>query len=145
MNDDYNTLILEAVPSQKRAIKLLRRLFDAAQPNAVFSAPVESNGYTVITASELSVGLGFGFGGGAGSGSQPAGEGETANEGRGVGSGGGGGGGSMARPVAAIIIGPDGVRVEPIVDPTKIAIAFFTAFGAMALALRRMSQASKGS
>ena len=62
----------------------------------------------------------------------------------GFGRGGGGGGGTTARPVAAIIMGPDGVRVEPIVDPTKIAIAFFTAFGAMMIALRKMRQASQG-
>lgn len=143
MKDNYNKLILEFIPNQEKSAELLGRLFEVAQPHAVFSAPVESNGYTVITASELSVGLGFGFGGGGGSGPQPAGEDAPANEGAGVGGGGGGGGTSMARPVAAIIIGPNGVRVEPIVDPTKIAIAFFTAFGAMAMAWRQMSRASR--
>lgn len=71
--------------------------------------------YTVITASELSIGLGFGFGGGA-----------------------------MARPVAAIEIGPSGVRVEPIVDPTKISIAFFTATGSMFMMLLKMKRAAAG-
>ncbi|NJN54907.1 MAG: hypothetical protein HC804_09210, partial [Anaerolineae bacterium] len=38
--------------------------------------------------------------------------------------------------------GPEGVRVEPIVDATKIAIAFFTAFGAMWMALSKMRRAA---
>jgi hypothetical protein len=49
----------------------------------------------------------------------------------------------MGRPVAAITIGPDGVRVEPIVDATKIAIALFTTIGAMALMFSRMMKLSQ--
>jgi hypothetical protein len=45
--------------------------------------------------------------------------------------------------VAAISIGPDGVKVEPIVDVTKIAIAMFTAFGAMWVALSKMRRAAQ--
>jgi uncharacterized spore protein YtfJ len=63
--------------------------------------------------------------------------------GSGVGYGGGGGGVTMGRPVAAIIIGPDGVTVEPIVDATKIAIALFTTIGAMALMFSRMMKLSQ--
>jgi uncharacterized spore protein YtfJ len=48
-------------------------------------------------------------------------------DGGGEGTGGGGGGRSFARPVAVIIASPDGVRVEPVVDVTKIALAAFTA------------------
>ncbi len=58
--------------------------------------------------------------------------------GGGSGGGGGGGGSTLARPVAAISIGPDGVHVEPIVDPTKIAIAMFTAVGAIFMSLGKM-------
>ena len=43
----------------------------------------------------------------------------------------------MARPVAAIIIEPDGVRVEPIMDPTKIAVAFFTTLLSIIMALSK--------
>ena len=51
--------------------------------------------------------------------------------GEGYGGGGGGGGFSAGRPVAAIIVEPEGVRIEPIVDPTKIALAFFTVLGSI--------------
>jgi len=42
-----------------------------------------------------------------------------------------------------IEIGPRGVRVEPVIDPTKIALAFFTTLGAMAMMWSRMSRGSK--
>jgi hypothetical protein len=44
----------------------------------------------------------------------------------------------MSRPVAAIIIGPDGVRVEPIIDRTKVVITVITAVLAMAAVFGRM-------
>lgn len=134
-------LIKETIPDQKAANELLQRLFSVAQPGAVFGDPVTNGEYTAITASEVSVGLGVGYGGGGG-GSPQTEDGEQA--GMGVGTGGGGGGGAAARPVAVIEIGPHGVRVEPVVDPTKIALAFFTAFGSMALMLSRMRRQASG-
>jgi uncharacterized spore protein YtfJ len=74
------------------------------------------------------------FGLGAGSGS----EGTDENENTGSGGGGGGGGRVLSRPVAAIVISPAGVRVEPIVDVTKIALATFTTLGFMLATLVRM-------
>lgn len=139
-------LIHESVPNQERANQLMGRLFEATRPNAIFSEPVTQGSYTVITASELSIGMGFGFGGGASVRSEQD-EAEEENDGRpgaDYGSGGGGGGGAMARPVAAIEIGPSGVRVEPIVDPTKISIAFFTAIGSMFMMLLKMKRAAAG-
>jgi hypothetical protein len=44
----------------------------------------------------------------------------------------------MGRPVAVISVGPSGVRVEPVVDPTKIALAFFTMLGALFMSWRAM-------
>lgn len=41
----------------------------------------------------------------------------------GAGSGGGGGGGGVARPIAYIEVGPEGTKVEPIMDEQKIALA----------------------
>ena len=137
MNEDYTQVLIEAVPNQQRANELMSRLFDASRPAAVFSEPVQSGQHTVITASEVSIGLGFGYGGGAGTGSGKE-EDKPGGEGSGFGGGGGGGGGAMARPVAAVIIGPDGVRVEPIVDPTKIALALFTTVGSMFMMFGRM-------
>ncbi len=144
-------VIQESVPSQEAANKLMGRLFETAHPSSVFSEPVTQGEYTVITAAEVSVGLGMGYGSGGGEGivsTAPAGEGdEIASEavmpGLGGGGGGGGGGSATARPIAAIEIGPQGVRVEPIVDPTKIALAFFTTLGAMMMMLSRMRKQSR--
>lgn len=129
MSESTKPLMWEYVPNQKRLNELVGRLFEVAKVTAVYSEPVISGDYTVITASELMVGMGAGFGGGGGTGK----DGEE-----GSGGGGGGGGSTMARPVAVISIGPNGVQVEPIVDPTKIAITLFTALGAMWVALAKM-------
>ncbi len=122
-----------SIKSTEQAARTLRRLFDVARPEAVFSKPVKVGERTLITASEVSVGmaLGFGMGGGMGAGATTTGE-------IGAGGGGGGGGLSLGRPVAVIAVGPDGVEVQPVVDPTKIALAFITTVGALALALMRM-------
>lgn len=140
-------IIGEKIASQKEANALMERLFVVAQPEMVFGEPVTQGEYTVITAREITVGLGFGYGGGGGVG--PAGkEGESeagaaqmaegTGEAAGYGGGGGGGGSGAARPVAVIEIGPAGVRVEPVIDPTKIAIAMFTTLGAMGTMLLKM-------
>ena len=129
---------------QAQSLELIDKLIATARPAAVFSQPVTAGDYTVITAAEVSIGVGFGSGGGGGS--QPAekqaaeGEAQEQPENNGYGIGAGGGGASTARPVAVITIGPSGVEVEPIVDPTKIAIALFTTVGAMALMGSRMSK-----
>ncbi len=135
MSENFNKLILESVPDQKSANELMGRLFDVTRPDAVFSQPVTVGDHTIINASEYSATLGMGYGGGGGTGPNPD---ESSPQGSGIGGGGGGGGSTMARPVATIIISPSGVRVEPIVDVTKIAITMFTALGAMALALGKM-------
>lgn len=142
MSEDFNQLILESFPSQKDANELMDKMFEAAKPSSIFSEPVVHGEYAVITASETIGGLGYGFGGGGGSeGSKDAEEGAEAGAG-GYGSGGGGGGGGsiLARPVAVISIGPDGVRVEPIMDPTKIAIAFLTTIAAIFMSMRRIQK-----
>jgi uncharacterized spore protein YtfJ len=132
-------IIAESVPNQEHANQLLEKLVDAADSKAVFSEPIESGDYKVITAAEVSVGLGFGYGGGGGYSDDLGEEGdETTPKGIGVGSGGGGGGVTMSRPVAAIEIGPHGVRIEPIVDPTKIALAFFTTLVTMFTLMGKM-------
>lgn len=119
--------------------EVVGRLFETGRPEGAFSDPVTQGEYTVITAAEVSVSMGIGFGGGGGS-AQDEDE-EIPSEG--FGGGGGGGGVATARPVAAIEIGPEGIIVEPIVDVTKIALAFFTAFGTMAVMFSRMKKGSK--
>jgi uncharacterized spore protein YtfJ len=121
MSKDFE-FISESVTSQKEANALMERLIAAGNADAVFSPPVQQGEYTVITAAEARVAMGLGFGwGGA---SERDVEGEGSERQTGYGGGGGGGGATMTRPVAMIEIGPNGARVEPIIDPTKIVLAF---------------------
>ncbi len=144
MSQELDKVAVTAEKSQERAAQVVEKLFDVAQPSSVYAEPVTAGDHTVITASEVSVGMGFGLGFGGGEGrSTPSQEiseegSEFEGEGTGMGGGGGGGGASMARPVAVISVGPEGVQVEPVVDPTKIAIAFFTTLGSMFFMLSRM-------
>jgi uncharacterized spore protein YtfJ len=149
-----NGLFSVSVKGHEEAMALLKKLTDVAQPGAVYGEPVTVDDHTVITASEVSVGLGFGYGLGGGTepgsaateGSQDAqagAEGQV-NAANGFGGGGGGGGGSSARPVAVVHIGPEGVRVEPVVDVTKISLAFFTMLGSIFMIGAKMRKKVKG-
>lgn len=153
MSDFLEKIGLSIVKTQEQGLDLLEKLIATARPNAVFGHPVTGGDYTVITVAEVSCGMGVGFGGGVDSDpTQPA-VGEIAIEGEAKAEtapaindynvGGGGGGFSTARPVAAISIGPDGVHVEPVVDVTKIGLAFFTTLGAMAMMFSSMRKMSK--
>lgn len=113
------------------------RLFDVARPEAVFAPPVTVDGRTIISAAELLVGMGIGGGGGP----SPAAEGQA--EGENAGMGAGGGGYAQSRPVAVIIIDGDGVRVEPVVDVTKLGLAAITVLGSMFFFLARMMRGSR--
>ncbi|HVN54253.1 MAG TPA: hypothetical protein VMT46_07975 [Anaerolineaceae bacterium] len=133
------------IKSEEEGIALMNRLVDVAQPSGVFGEPVTVGDYTLITSSEVQSGLGYGYGGGygpvqgekKGEGGETAASDEAADR-MAAGSGGGGGGFSAARPVAVVSIGPDGVRVEPVVDLTKLGIAALTTFMSMAFALSRV-------
>jgi uncharacterized spore protein YtfJ len=144
MSEGLSGIVATAVKGQEDAMALVEKLFDVAQPSAVYGEPAAIGDHTVITASEVKVGMGFGFGGG-GAPSAEGSEGDTEGGAAvaGFGSGGGGGGVSGGRPVAAISVGPSGVRVEPVVDVTKIALAFFTTLGAMFMMFSRMRAASR--
>ena len=156
MSDWLDKMGISILKNQENSQQILEKFIETARPASVFAAPLTAGEYTVITASEVYAGMGIGFGGGGGSGptssEEPAGDQPQADQsaaaadlppGSGVGYGGGGGGVTLGRPVAAITIGPDGVSVEPIVDATKIAIAFFTTIGAMALMFSRMAKMSR--
>lgn len=91
--------------------------------NAVFGEPVRQGEVTVIPVAEVR----FGFGYGSGRGPSVAQEdGPISQEG----SGGGSGAGGRASPKGYIGISPAGVRFEPVVDVTRIAVAgiFFAAW-----------------
>ena len=76
----------------------------------VYAEPVRVGDRVVIPAATVEFSGGFGFGGDA------------------VSNGGGGGGGYQAgRPVAIVEVGPDGVRVKPVVDFTRVGLTVVAA------------------
>lgn len=111
--------------------KTMTQFLATANVEAVYGAPVQHGDQLIIPSAEILTGMGFGTGTGFGS---------DENAAMGGGGGGGGGGRVLSRPVAVIISGPEGVRVEPVVDITKVALAMFTAVGfmvGMAMRMRR--------
>lgn len=144
MNEQMRDAFAQEAEKHNKDVEMLKGLVAAANVDAVFAEPVQSGEYLVINASENVMGVGYGRGFGGGSGSMKDEETEEETPVGGFGGGTGGGGGSTTRPVAAIIIGPEGVRVEPIVDVTKFMIALFTTVGSMALMFSRMKKQSKG-
>src|SRR5687768_4033846 len=138
MSNGFNEIVASAMQSWKEGTDLVGRLFNVAQPRAVYSEPLTAGEYTVITASEVTVSMGFGYGAGGGS-SLDTDEGKApADANSGAGSGGGGGGFALGRPVAVISVGPQGVSVEPVVDVTKLGMAFINVLGGMLLMWGRM-------
>jgi uncharacterized spore protein YtfJ len=97
----------------------LETFLETANVNKVYAQPVQHEDTIIIPAAEVVAGMGFGAGYGGGG---PV-------EDQGGGGGGGGGGKTFARPVAVVIADKNGVRVEPVMDPTKIALTALTAFG----------------
>ncbi len=130
MTEIKNEIFLDAIKFPSEGLALMGKVTDAASPKAVFGEPIQQGDTTVITASSVNVGLGYGLGGFVldRSGSEH----DKRHE---VNGGGGGGGGSHARPVAVISINADGVKVEPIVDITKICLGFFSMMAAVIAAL----------
>ncbi len=138
---ETSNLITAAMEKDQQQAQLVaQKIFSAAQPGAVFGEPVVQGAYTVITASEVKAGGGFGFGRGFGPATAPVAPGETgqppAPETLG-GGGGGGGGWSAGRPVAIVVISPEGVRVRPVVDVTKLLIAAVSAWIGIGAVLAR--------
>lgn len=115
------------VRSIDEAGRLIGRLLDVARTDAVYGEPLMRGDTTVIVTSELVVGMGVGFGGGE--------DGDPDGDS-------GSGGYALGRPVAVVTIDALGVRVTPVFDLTKVAIAGITALGAMFIAWRRMVRAS---
>jgi uncharacterized spore protein YtfJ len=160
MNDAVNKVMDSVRQEAEARSQALGRLVAGADVARVFGQPVSSGDYTVITAAEVATGGGFGSGlgfnalgrrhrrrngyaGGAVPGAEGAGGGVEAGEDgspavEGAGGGGGGGGGSTGRPVAVIVLGPDGVRVKPVLDMTKLVLTAVGAWGTVAALSIRM-------
>lgn len=98
--------------------EVLNKISEAARVDAVFGQPVQHGDSVVIPCAEISMGCGMGIGGGPG---------KDAEQGKfTMGIGTGAGSGVTGHPIAVVILSPKGVQVQPVVDATKIALAFFT-------------------
>lgn len=139
MSDHLEKISAVTAENHQEMMEMLEKLYSAASPKAVFSEPVVVEDQMIITASEVNVGLGVGYGLGGGPQISQKPE-ESDQVEAGMGGGGGGGGGASGRPVAVISISDQGVSVEPIVDFTKVILAFFTALGTMLLMFSKLKK-----
>jgi uncharacterized spore protein YtfJ len=110
---------------------ILEQFVETASVEAVYGPPIQHGETLVVPAAEVLCAMGFGMGSGSGT---------DENQQGGGGGGGGGGGRVLSRPVAAIIIEKDQVRVEPVVDVTKIALGLFTTIGFIASMAWKMNR-----
>lgn len=138
MGESHLSAGMPGVEKPSGAAQFMAKLFAPAAHGAVFSAPVAVEDHLVITACEVVAGGGFGEGGAVEDGEG----GESSRKARA--GGGGGGGWAAGRPVAAIVVSADGVRIRPIIDVTKIGVALLTGAAAMLVAWGRIRAQSRG-
>jgi uncharacterized spore protein YtfJ len=112
------------------AQETMETFIETADVSRVFGEPIAHEDTMIIPAAEVLAVAGFGAGYGSGGPENSSGE----------GGGAGGGGHTFSRPVAVVIADKNGVRVEPVVDPTKIAMTMFTAVGFMVATIGRMKR-----
>jgi uncharacterized spore protein YtfJ len=86
---------------------VLREIEGTLDTKRVVGEPVKVGDYTIIPL--VSIGFGFGVGSGTGKSDELI---------KGEGSGGASAGGGGLRPVAVVVIGPEGAKVEPIKGAT---------------------------
>jgi uncharacterized spore protein YtfJ len=96
----------------------------AASGEGAVGPPTTVGDHTVIPLVETFASGGFG----AGSGGAAEGEGDNAG-----GGGGGGGGVGRSRTVALADVGPDGVKIRPVIDVTGLALPAISALAALLL------------
>jgi uncharacterized spore protein YtfJ len=163
MSDEENNIesmedweIPDDIQGEDEAVEIVGDTMDSllatADVDCVYGAPIEKNGAVVIPAAEVlamaAFGVGYGYGSVSGKQTGSCCEGcaeeeqEDEDEGEeeaplaNSGGGGGGGGKTFSRPVAVVVISPEGqVSVQPVVDPTKIVLAALTAGGFMVATL----------
>jgi uncharacterized spore protein YtfJ len=102
--------------------RLAERIGVIAQASAVFGAPIERAGVTVIPVAKAT--WGFGGGGGVKGGEQGA----------------GGGGGGFVSPLGYIEVREHGAEFKPIRDPRVTALALGVGIGLAALAVRALAR-----
>ena len=131
----------EIIPSQpaESGLEVIQNTMEeflaTSDVRVVYGEPIQHDDTMIIPTAEVLCGFGFGIGSGSGTSKEQ----NADNPSQGSGSGGGGGGRILSRPVAVVVASPEGVRVEPVVDITKIALAGLTALGFMVGMMFRMS------
>lgn len=125
----------------------MKSFLETASVDRVYGAPIEVGSTKIIPTAENLVVMGFGAGAGYGTADLEKMDEEDPASGPGTGEGGGGGGGgggrTLSRPVAVVIASPEGVRIEPVADRTKVIMAAITAAGFVAGMFLRMSRGPK--
>ena len=102
----------------KAVLEKIGAVTEAVNVDAVFGKPETFGDRVLIPVAEIA--YGFGAGAGVGSGRDADAAEDKAGEAA-VGAGGGAGG--RARPIAYIEVGPEGTKVEAVLDEQKIALA----------------------
>jgi uncharacterized spore protein YtfJ len=125
-NNDQNKETDQAQETIKDTFAHFLSIADVA---TVYGQPIRKGDTVIIPTAEVLSGLGFG----ASYGKMNRKDSKGGNW-----SGGGGGGRTFSRPVAVIVASPEGVRVTPVFDTTKIILAGLTAVGFMFSTLLRM-------
>lgn len=124
------------VAPASRAADVVEKLISVGDVSKVYGEPILHGDSLLLPAAEILAIAGFGMGSRG-----RAGRDREGNPQRGGGSGEGGGGGqTLARSVAVIVASPEGVRVKPVFDFTKIALAALTAAGFVFASWRGMSK-----
>ncbi len=127
-NETQSSIPPEPTDSTQVAERTMSRFLRAGSVEAVYGEPIQRGDVTIIPAAEIVGAMGFGLGSG------------TGQTGQGNASGAGGGGGIQSRPVATVVITPNGVRVQPIVDMTKLWLAGLTTVGFIVGTISRMNR-----
>ena len=89
----------------------IEKMVDALGVGAVFGEPIREGGVTVVPVAEVRYAFGYGYGSGRDRGEEAE------------GSGGGSGAGGRASAKGYVRISADGVRFEPVLDVTRLALA----------------------
>ncbi len=134
MTDEMNTTMPDE-SGLDRFQDTMEEFLATADVGVVYGEPIEHEDTMIIPTAEVLCGFGFGVGSGGATSTEQ----NPDKPSQGSGSGGGGGGRILSRPVAVVIANSEGVRVEPVVDITKIALAGLTALGFMVGMMFRMS------
>jgi uncharacterized spore protein YtfJ len=127
---------LEPSPDLETIEGTMEQLLERMHVNTVFGQPVERFEQVVIPCAEISLGMGFGGGGGV---SPSQAEQSSSTRGSGV----GGGGGGRSRPIAAIVITPNGVSIKPILDLRSLALTALATVGITTFLMTRLARLNR--